>query len=65
VTPDNPADNLLDVCGLGVQKKKGDPATSIGGEGRKERGREEGGEEGGGRKRGRRVVNYPIWRHTP
>jgi len=45
VTPANPADNLLDVCGLGVQKKKGDPATSIGGEGRKERG--EGGRGGG------------------
>jgi hypothetical protein len=46
VTPDNPSDNLLDVCGLGVQKKKGDPATSIGGEGRKERGEEGGrGEE--------------------
>ncbi len=43
MTPDNPTDNLLDVCGLGVQKKKGDPATS-------RRGRKEG--KGGGRKGG-------------
>ncbi len=40
MTPANPADNLLDVCGLGVQKKKGDPATS-------RRGRKEGKGEGG------------------